>query len=216
MECSGRRSVNDGHGDLVDGERGAVGQRQHVEELQRGPAPAVRLALHHGDGRRALHGEGEEDHQRQCAAERHVVVQRGLQVERLRAGISAVESAHGADHHLAREHAGEQPDADLPVEARGRNGRLDEVAEAADDALGQLRRGEHAGCRVHDRQMRQDPQRQGDAHDDGAGVPQEDARAVDQPQRQRVERGHAVLRQLQDERRVAGFEDRSSSAAAPW
>ena len=62
-------------------------------------------------------------------------------LQRLRAGIRAVERAHGADHHLARQHAGQQADADLPVEAQRRNRRLDEVAEPADEAVGQLRRG---------------------------------------------------------------------------
>ena len=50
MECSGRRSVNDGHGDLVDREGRAVSQHQHVEELHRGPHPTIGFAFDHGDG----------------------------------------------------------------------------------------------------------------------------------------------------------------------
>ena len=77
-------------------------------------------------------------------------------------GIGAVERAHGADHDFARQHAREQANADLPVEAQRRNGRLDEVAKPADHAVGQLRRGERAGGGVDHGQMRQHPQRQRD------------------------------------------------------
>ncbi len=70
--------------------------------------------------------------------EGHVVVQRGLQVQRLCAGIGAVERAHGADHDFAGQHAGEQADADLPVEAEGRDDGLDEVAKAPDQAVGEV------------------------------------------------------------------------------
>ncbi len=62
----------------------AVGQGQHVEELDGGPLPAVGFAADYGHGGGALHGEGEEDHQRQRAAEGHVVVQGRLQVHGLR------------------------------------------------------------------------------------------------------------------------------------
>ena len=68
------------------------------------------------------------------------MVQGVLQAEGLRAGIGAVERAHGADHDFAREDAADEADADLPVEAERRDGRLDEVADVADDAVGKLRR----------------------------------------------------------------------------
>jgi len=58
----------------------------------------------------------------------HVVVQGGLQVHGLGGGVGAVEGAHGAHHDFAGQHAGEQADADLPVEAERRDGRFDEVA----------------------------------------------------------------------------------------
>ena len=50
-----------------------------------------------------------------------------------------------------------QADADLPVEAERSNGRLDEVAKTADDAVGQLRRGVGATSCANDRQMREAP-----------------------------------------------------------
>ena len=71
-----------------------------------------------------------------------------------------------------------QADADLPVEAEGRNGGLDEVANAADDTVGQLGRGVGAACGVNDGQMRQDPEGKRDGENDGAGLAQEDAGAI--------------------------------------
>jgi hypothetical protein len=71
---------------VVDGEGCAVGQDQHVEELDGGPLPTVGFAADYGHGGGALHGEGEEDHQGQRAAEGHVVVEGGLQVHGLGAG----------------------------------------------------------------------------------------------------------------------------------
>ena len=69
----------DRHDQMVDRISRDPGQRQHVEELKGGPFPTVGLTMNDGDGRGALHGEGEEDHQRQRAAQSHVVVQGGLQ-----------------------------------------------------------------------------------------------------------------------------------------
>ena len=66
---------------------------------------------------------------------------------------------------------------------------------------------ERARCGVDDGQMRENPKRQRDGDDDGSGHPNEDARAVEQAQAERVESGHAVLRQLEDEGRIAGAED---------
>ena len=100
-----------------------------------------------------------------------------------------------------------QPDADLPVEAERRDGRLDEVADVADDAVGQLRRRVGTALQMDGRNLRQHPERKRYGNDDGARVLHEDARAIEQPQPERVERGHAVLRQLQNEGRVTGFEN---------
>ena len=86
-----RRLAEDGGDDVVHHKGRAVGQSKHVEELHGRPLPAVGFAADHGHGGRALHGEGEEDHEGECAAERHVVVQSGLQVEGLRARVGAVE-----------------------------------------------------------------------------------------------------------------------------
>ena len=170
---------------MIHREGCSVGQGEHVEELHGGPEPAVRFAADDGDGGCALHGEGEEDHQRQRAAEGHVVVQSGLQVERLRAGVGAVKRSHGADHDFARQHAREQADADLPVEAERRNGRLDEVAETADERVSQLRSRERARGGVDDGQMRENPERESDGDDDGSGGAHEDARAVHEAQAER-------------------------------
>src|ERR1039458_8984387 len=191
----------------VDDKGGAVGQHQHVEELDGGPLPTVGLAADDGHGGGALHGEGEEDHQGQRAAEGHVVMEGGLQVHGLGCRVGAVEGAHGADHDLAGQDAGEQADADLPVEAEGGNGGLDEVAEAADEAVGEFRRGDRAARSLNHRHVGQYPKGQSDAEDDGSGLAQEDARAVYQTEGQGAQGGHAVLGQLKDERRLAGLED---------
>ena len=60
---------------------------------------------------------------------------------------------------------------------------------------------------VNGGQVREHPKSKRDGDDDGASVPHEDAGAIEKAQAERVERGHAVLRQLQNEGRVAGFED---------
>jgi len=90
---------------MVDREGGEPGERQHIEELHCGPLPTVGFAADDGHRRGALHGEGEEDHQRQRAAEGHVLVQRGLQAQGVRIGLGSIERTHRRDHHLARQHA---------------------------------------------------------------------------------------------------------------
>ena len=135
------RLAEEGHDNVVDDEGGGPGEDEHVGELDGGPLPAIGFAANDGHGGGALHGEGEEDHQRQRAAEGHVVMESGLQVHGLGGGVGAIEGAHGADHDFAGQDARKQADADLPVEAEGRDGRLDEVAESADDAVGEFRRG---------------------------------------------------------------------------
>ena len=102
---------------------------------------------------------------------------------------------------------GDEADADLPVEAEGRDDGLNEVAEAADDALGQLRSGPDAAGGVHDGQVSEDPEGHGDGEDDGAGLAHEDAAAVNDAHDERAQGGHAVLGQLQDEGGFAGLED---------
>src|SRR5580658_2093533 len=126
------RSAEDGHDYVVDHEGRAPGEHEHVEELHGGPLPAVGFAADYGDGGRALHGEGEEDHEGERAAEGHVVVESGLEGEGLGFRVGAVESAHGGDHDFAGEDAREQADADLPVEAERGDNRLNDVAEFAD------------------------------------------------------------------------------------
>ena len=103
--CAEEGLAEEEHGDVVDDEGGDVGEDQHVGELEGGPLPAVGFAADYGHGGGALHGEGEEDHQGQCAAEGHVVVEGGLQVHGLGFGVGAVEGAHGADHDFAGEDA---------------------------------------------------------------------------------------------------------------
>ncbi len=109
------------------------------------------------------------------AAQGHVVVEGGLQVHGLGGGVGAVESAHGGDHDFAGQHAGEQADADLPVEAERGDGRLDEVAESADDAVGEFGRGVGAAGERDTGRMREHPEGQRDAENDGAGLAEEDA-----------------------------------------
>ncbi len=60
---------------------------------------------------------------------------------------------------------------------------------------------------VHDGQVSEDPESHGDGEDDGAGLAKENAGAIDQAHEERAQSGHAVLRQLQNERRLAGLED---------
>ncbi len=86
---------------MVDQEGSAVGEGEHVEELDGRPLPGVGLAAYDGHRGSALHGEGEKDHEGERAAEGHVVMESGLEVHGLGGGVCAVESAHGADHDLA-------------------------------------------------------------------------------------------------------------------
>src|ERR1019366_2202658 len=55
------------------------GQRANVSELQDGPLPSAGLAAPHCHRRHALHGEGEEDQQRDGAAQSQILPQRALQ-----------------------------------------------------------------------------------------------------------------------------------------
>src|SRR5580698_2256737 len=165
---------------MVDYEGRAPGEGEHVEELNGRPFPTVSFAADYCHGRGALHGEGEEDHQGQCAAKGHVVVKSGLQVHGLGCRVSAVESAHGRNHYLAGQDAGEQADADLPVEAKWGNSRLDEVAEASDEAVCQLGGGVRAAGRMNDGDVCEHPQGQRYGEDDGASLADEDAAAVDE------------------------------------
>ena len=56
-------------GEVIDSEGGGVGEDQHVGKLNRGPLPAIGFAADYGHGGGALHGEGEEDHERERATE---------------------------------------------------------------------------------------------------------------------------------------------------
>ena len=124
------------------------------------------------------------------------MVQGGLQMHGLGFRIGAVEGAHGADHDFAGENTGDQADADLPVESEGRNCRLDKVAQAANDAIGEFRRGDGAARRVHYRQVRQYPQRKRDAENDRSCLAQKNPCAIHQAHRERAQRGHSILRQF--------------------
>ena len=61
----------------------------------------------HAQSRRSLvqNVVRENRHQRHRSAESHIVVQRRLQAESLRPGVSRVECAHRAHHHFASQHA---------------------------------------------------------------------------------------------------------------
>ena len=82
-----------------------------------------------------MHGEREVNDQSDRAADVHVAVERRLQSQVLGGRVSAVERAQCAHDHLARQHRGEQADANLPVEAEGPDDRLDYEADTSDDAL---------------------------------------------------------------------------------
>src|SRR5438132_13746524 len=55
--------LNDPCPDLVNNKRPNVSQYRHVNEGKHRPAPAIRLAANHGQGRDALTAECEEHHQ---------------------------------------------------------------------------------------------------------------------------------------------------------
>src|ERR1700739_2701165 len=199
--------AEEGGDDVVYDKGGPVGQDEHVGELKGGPLPAVGFAADHGHGGGAWHGECEEDHQRDGSAELHVGVQGRLQMHALGFRIGAVERAHGGDHDFARQHAGDEADADLPVEAERRNHGLDEVAKLADGAVGEFGRGVMAAGHRHRRNVREQPETQRYAKNDRASLAQEDFGAINETHDQRADGGHAVLRQLKDEGRFARFED---------
>ena len=90
--------VDDGLGQ----EGAAVGQRAHVGELDGRPFPAAGLAAHDGEGGHALHGEGEEDQQRDRAARAEVVPKGRLQADDRASRLHTVKGAEGAHDHLAR------------------------------------------------------------------------------------------------------------------
>ncbi len=65
MRGEALRSPADPHSHLVRHQRGDIGQRGHVGEGERRPAPTVRLAADDRQRGRALGAEREEDHDRQ-------------------------------------------------------------------------------------------------------------------------------------------------------
>ncbi len=81
------------------------------------------------------------------------------------------------------------------------------MAEASDDRVSQLWCRVSAAGDVNDREMREDPESQGDAEDDGAGLAEEDVGAVHEAEEERAQGGHAVLRQFKNEGRFVGLED---------
>lgn len=50
---------------LIDQQRGEIGRSRHVEELEQGPAQAIGLSAHDGQRADALHGEDEEQEDRE-------------------------------------------------------------------------------------------------------------------------------------------------------
>jgi hypothetical protein len=108
-----------------------VCHHRHVGELRQRPLPTVGFAAHHRNGGHALHGEGEEDQQRDRSAQRQLVAQGRLQVEACDSGIDSVQRAERGDDDFARGDRGQQADADLPVEAQRTDGGLDEVSDLA-------------------------------------------------------------------------------------
>ena len=62
--------------------------------------------------------------------------------------------------------------------------------------------------------MRHDPQDHGHQQNHGAGAAQEDLGAIEQAQPERLQRGPAVGRHFQQERRAAALQDATISAPA--
>ncbi len=70
-----------------------IGEKGHVSELDGGPFPASGLAAHDGAGGQALHGEGEEDQQRDGSAESQVAPERLLQADVAGGAVDSVDCA---------------------------------------------------------------------------------------------------------------------------
>src|SRR5262249_49095688 len=118
-----------------------ISDRCHVSELHGGPLPAAGFAAHYGHGRHALHGEGEEDQQRDGAPEGEIAADGLLQVLALLvSAFHAVDSSQSSDDNFAGGERSDQADADFPVEAQGADQRLDRVAGLAYDARLDARR----------------------------------------------------------------------------
>ena len=107
------------------------------------------------------------------------MVQCILQRERLRCRIGSIERPQCADDRFARQHRGQQPDADFPIEAEWPDDRLDKLSQLADCAICKLRK----IPAVH-RQMAQNPQRDGDADDDRSCLVEKNASPVVEAQAQ--------------------------------
>ena len=88
---------------LVSQQGRDVGETAHVAELNDRPAQAVGLPPDYRERRGALHGEREEDHQRDGSADGHVVPECCLQAERVGIRVHAVERTQRADDHFARD-----------------------------------------------------------------------------------------------------------------
>src|ERR1700760_1760797 len=102
---------------LISQQGSDIGQTAHVAELDHRPAEAVGLATDYGEGRGALHGEGEKDHQRDGAPDGHVMPECSLQTQRLGIRVYSIEGTERADDHFASDDRTQETDADLPVEA---------------------------------------------------------------------------------------------------
>ncbi|KAF5289490.1 hypothetical protein FQR65_LT20824 [Abscondita terminalis] len=170
----------------VGDEAGQVGQREQVAGHQQRIAPAVGLAPHGRQRGNALGREHEPGQQRQRRRQRPAVGDQRAQLlghGLVTGGGQRIDRAHGADGHLARGHAGDQGDGDLPVEADGGQHHLQPAADAACEA---------------------EPQHDAHGQDDAAHAAQEDHGALVQAQGQAARAGPAVGRQLHQQRRGAG------------
>src|SRR5262249_36351068 len=129
---------------LVEAEASCVGENVHQDELQEGPAPGSGLALDHGEGAHALHGQYEPKHQR-AGDERSpdraliaitVCLHRGRESfgSFLRFG-DAIGDAERAHEYFACSEGADEAYADLPVEAERSKRRLDSMANPAGQAV---------------------------------------------------------------------------------
>src|SRR5271170_1819266 len=185
--------------DLVHRQCREISKHTHVGKLKRRPLPTIRLAADNSQRRSALHGEGEEDHQRHRAAERQIVTQRGLQAERLSGGIGSIQGAERTDDDFARDDGAEQTYPDLPVEAKRLDDGLNPLTYVSDQALRQ--------CRVK-WYVAQNPEDHGDAQDDRSRLLEEDLAAIDNAQPEGAQGRQPVLRQFENKGRGSSLKNR--------
>ena len=157
--------------DLVGDERAGIGQRQHVAEGDEHPLPASGLALDDRERRGALRREDVPGEQRQRSGEAPLVGERLADLlGGFLAALDRVDRAERGDRDLARRHAGNERDVDLPVEADRRGERLQPFADDGGEAV--VDRGPGRALR-RTRERRQEPDQHHHREDRGAGALQE-------------------------------------------